>query len=174
MILRKKIIIFCFMVAFFLVLSWRYFLDTEEITVNEGFSGTMVCVDGGYGFDLFTRLIDSEGNPLVNTEVTAYIDHKNAHPSGNNTNSPSCAKTDSEGNVQLTAFTGLAWGGIYRPGLELPPQPSEPYIPQVLYFWHKDTNGQWHQIQINIEDKHINRAKRSMPEIRIAQIQVNG
>jgi hypothetical protein len=150
---------------------WFYFY-TGDMFIIDSFSGKIVCIDGCYGFDLFTKLVDSDGSPLANTEVIAFIDQGEANPSDNHPDSPSFTKTDSEGNVQLTAFTGIAWGGIYRPGLELPPRPLGPHTPKILYFWHKDTNDQWHQTQINIEDKHINRTKHDVPRIHIDKIQV--
>lgn len=171
---RRKV--FAFLVIFLLLIlgiSIWFYGDSQEISINGGFLGTVICTDGGFGFNLLSKLVDSEGNPIVDTEVIAFIDQETAQPSENNHNFPSFTKTDSEGNIKLTAFTGLAWGGIYQPDLEPPPMPSESYTPQMLYFWHKDVEAQWHQTKIKIKDDDIKKAKRGELYIHLDKIQVN-
>ena len=158
----------CLLLYFYL---WRTITIIPE-NYTGSFSSTYRLVDGCFVYSLSASVITPDGNPLQETKVIAFSDAK-TKPSDIDASRDIFSTTDSQGRIELTAFSGLSWGGGYRPGIDSPPQPPVPDNPKVLYLWHKDSEGQWHQTEIGIKDSDIIKSQQGGLHIHIEKIQVN-
>lgn len=137
-----------------------------------GHTSSYTLIDGCYVYFITSQLTAPNGNPLKETKVIAF-DNTKIKPSEIEDSSTLFASTDSQGRIELTVFSGLSWGGGYRPGIDSPPQPPVPENPQVLYLWHEGTEGRWHQTEIVIEARNIKKYQPGALQIHIEKIEVN-
>lgn len=168
----KKTLLLCFLPILLLGGGIYLYLYGNNAIFQIADTGQIVCTDGVFVYNLSAKLITPNGNPLKETKIIAFSNAK-IKPSEIEDSSETFATTDSQGQIELTVFSGLSWGGVYRPGIDSPPQPPVPNNPKVLYLWHEDTDGQWRQTEIVIEDSAIKKSQRGRLHIHIEQIQVN-